>query len=36
MAATSRFSTYHVPADGIWFEPGEIVRWTGLRLKYRS
>jgi hypothetical protein len=26
MAATSRFSTHHVPDDGIGYRPGEIVR----------
>jgi hypothetical protein len=26
MKATSRFSTYHVPDDGTWYAPGEIVR----------
>jgi len=26
MSKTGRFSTHHVPDEGIWYTPGEIVR----------
>jgi len=26
MSKTGRFSTYHVPDEGVWYTPGEIVR----------
>jgi hypothetical protein len=26
MSKTGKFSTYHVPDQGIWYAPGEVVR----------
>ena len=26
MSKTGKFSTYHVPDQGVWYAPGEVVR----------
>ncbi len=26
MSKTGKFSTYHVPDQGVWYSPGEVVR----------
>ena len=32
MSEIGKFSTYHVPDVGVWYEPGEIVRLEDSRL----
>jgi len=33
MSKTGRFSTYHIPDEGVWYTPGEIVRIDQSRLQ---
>lgn len=31
MSKTGKFSTYHIPDQGVWYTPGEIVRLDETR-----